>query len=129
MASFSSYDKYREHVRIRNERILTQLGEGKRVVDLAKDYGLSDSTIRQLIKKVAEDGKRRAKWGPLSVRLVKVMEKKFNFRSLQDFLASPITEDEFLSTRGVGGISLREINIATGKFSMNKQQRKSPEIF
>ena len=108
--------RYREKVRKRNELILAELKRGVGHADLARKYKVSRSIIGLIPKKFEAEKKRKDLWGNLSVRVVELLKKLFGFACLRDLMDSPMFEQEFLMTRGVGGVTLNEIKMKTGKF-------------
>ncbi len=116
MSPFTEEGRDDKHLRERNEKILAGLKEGRHAVDLAKEHGLSQGRIYQMVKEVKERKEREKNWGQLSVRLVTVLKKRFGFRCLQDLMASPITKEDFMMTKGVGFKAYREVKDVTGKF-------------
>ncbi len=128
MTPFANHDERRDFVRRRNERILAQIKEGKRIPALAREHEISDSLIHQVIKRAGLDEERRNNWGDLSVRAVNVLQKRFGFHRLQDFLAAQMTEEKFLLAKGVGFKLLQEVERATGKFSPSEGKTQLGEI-
>ena len=103
----------RNVVRFRNWKLIPALlKKGCNYKDIAEEFGISDSLVRNIEKRHKVKKEQRKKWGNLPAGVISRIRKAFHCENLKELVEKALSRDQVLMTKGIGGIAVRELEKA-----------------
>ncbi len=99
-----------EAVHFRNRVIVpARLASGKTPKAIAEEFGFSCQNVHAIQCAIARDKELQEHWGGLPAKVVSIIKKVFHCRNLAELREKSLTEEELLSRKGVGWLTLEEL--------------------